>query len=255
MAVTQLSEFSVFNASKENRQPHIQRHMARGKLSIHNGAISAAANQSAPTRQFRALLLRMTLILCGVCCITCPGQAATPTPIAPATSSPSLAATTPATGLNRDQAYAQAKALAEIGARLFRDPRFSGSGQMSCSTCHDPGNAFAPTNDRVVQLGGGDLHQPGLRAVPSLKYLQAVPQFSEHFFDSEDEADESVDNGPTGGLTWAGRAESKMDQARIPLFSSFEMGNRSTGDVAKAAQQGGYLDQLAKVLGPAAVKD
>ncbi|HVJ41528.1 MAG TPA: cytochrome c peroxidase [Dongiaceae bacterium] len=188
-------------------------------------------------------------------------QIAPPTP--PSITEPAAAATaaadTPATTqpvpLNRMQAYAQAKALAAIGARLFMDPHLSGSGQMACSSCHAPDNAFAQNNDRAVQLGGGDLHDAGLRAVPSLKYLQAVPQFSEHFFDSEDEADESVDNGPTGGLTWDGRADSKMDQARIPLLSSFEMGNRSADDVVDAADKGGYLVELAKILGPAATRD
>lgn len=160
----------------------------------------------------------------------------------------------PATTMDRGQAYAQAKALAAIGAQLFKDPHLSGSGKIACSSCHDPANAFAQNNDLPVQLGGGDLHQAGLRAVPSLKYLQSVPQFSEHFFDSEDEADESVDNGPTGGLTWDGRADSKMDQARIPLFSDFEMGNRGADEVVAAAQKDGYLDQLAEVLGPDAVR-
>src|SRR5262249_20554454 len=149
----------------------------------------------------------------------------------PATPSPGQSAPT----MDRHQAYAQAKALALIGAQLFKDPHLSGSGKIACSSCHDPANAFAQNNDLPVQFGGGDLHAPGLRAVPSLKYLQSVPQFSEHFFDSEDEADESVDNGPTGGLTWDGRADSKMDQARIPLFSTFEMGNRSADDVVAAA--------------------
>ncbi|HVJ35581.1 MAG TPA: cytochrome c peroxidase [Terriglobia bacterium] len=173
---------------------------------------------------------------------------------APTTTTDAGAAGRPA-ALSREQAYAQAKALTAIGARLFRDPHLSGSGQLACSSCHDPDNAFAQSNNRAVQLGGGDLHESGLRAVPSLKYLQAVPQFSEHFFDSEDEADESVDNGPTGGLTWDGRADSKMDQARIPLLSSFEMGNRSPDDVVDAAGKGGYLAELAKILGPAATKD
>ena len=54
---------------------------------------------------------------------------------------------------------------------------------MACATCHDPNHAFGPANALPVQLGGGDLRQPGLRAVPSLKYLQVVPQFTEHFFD------------------------------------------------------------------------
>ena len=72
-------------------------------------------------------------------------------------------------------------------------------------------------------MGGPYLDQPGFRAVPSLRYLQAVPQFTEHFFDSDDEADESVDNGPTGGLTWDGRVDRGREQARIlDLFGAVQ---------------------------------
>jgi cytochrome c peroxidase len=31
-----------------------------------------------------------------------------------------------------------------------------------------------------------------------------TPQFTEHYLDSDDAADDSVDNGPTGGFTWDG---------------------------------------------------
>jgi cytochrome c peroxidase len=48
--------------------------------------------------------------------------------------------------------------------------------------------------------GSKDMRQSGLRAVPSLRYLQATPAFTEHFRDSDDEGDASVDNIPTGGL-------------------------------------------------------
>ena len=51
---------------------------------------------------------------------------------------------------------------------------------MACATCHDPAHGFSPANDLAVQLGGKDMRQPGLRAVPSLTYLQAVPPFTEH---------------------------------------------------------------------------
>ena len=63
------------------------------------------------------------------------------------------------------------------------DPSLSGSGKVACSSCHDPAHAFGPANALPVQMGGGDLRQPGLRAVPSLTYLQAVPSFTEHFFE------------------------------------------------------------------------
>ena len=42
------------------------------------------------------------------------------------------------------------------------------------------------------------------------------------------EADESIDNGPTGGLTWDGRVDRGSDQARIPLLSPFENNVTST---------------------------
>ena len=65
--------------------------------------------------------------------------------------------------------------------------------------------AFGPPNALAVQLGGTGMRWPGLRAVPRSEYLQVVPQFTEHYFESEDEGDDSIDNGPTGGLTWDGR--------------------------------------------------
>ncbi|HEX3859400.1 MAG TPA: cytochrome-c peroxidase, partial [Pseudolabrys sp.] len=138
----------------------------------------------------------------------------------------------PANGLTRAEANARAVALEALGRKLFADPSLSASGQMACATCHDPQHAFGPPNALSVQLGGKDMKQPGLRAVPSLKYLQVTPQFTEHFFESDDEGDESVDNGPTGGLTWDGRVDRRRDQARVPLLSPFEMANSSVGDVA-----------------------
>ena len=45
------------------------------------------------------------------------------------------------------------------------------------------------------------------------------------YYESEDEGDDSVDNGPTGGLTWDGRVDRGRDQARMPLLSPLEMAN------------------------------
>ena len=112
---------------------------------------------------------------------------------------------------------------------------------MSCPTCHDPAHAFGPPNALDVQLGGKDMRQPGLRAVPSLKYLQGVPQFTEHYYESDDEGDASIDNGPTGGLTWDGRVDRRRDQARVPLLSPFEMANESASELAAAQFAAGGL--------------
>jgi cytochrome c peroxidase len=42
-------------------------------------------------------------------------------------------------------------ARAELGKKLFFDPRLSGSGQLSCASCHDPDLAFA--DGRTVSFG------------------------------------------------------------------------------------------------------
>ncbi|MCE2563477.1 methylamine utilization protein MauG [Komagataeibacter sp. FNDCF1] len=143
--------------------------------------------------------------------------------------------------LSRQQARARAAALDTLGRDLFHDPRLSASGRMACASCHADGHGFAQANGLSVQPGGH-------RAVPSLKYLQDAPQFTEHFHDSDEEADESIDNGPTGGLTWDGRADTAQAQARIPLLSPYEMANTSPADVVRHALAAGYgprLDALA----------
>jgi len=102
---------------------------------------------------------------------------------------------------------------------------------MSCASCHSPDHALGPPNGLAVQLGGKDPESARPSRLPSLKYLQAAPQFTEHFFESEDDGDESIDNGPTGGLTWDGRVDHGLDQARLPLLSPFEMANTNAADV------------------------
>jgi cytochrome c peroxidase len=151
--------------------------------------------------------------------------------------------------LSRADAVRMAAALTELGRALFFDPVLSGSGRMSCATCHVPGNGFAPDNDRPVQLGGKDLTQPGVRAVPALTYVQVTPQFTEHFFDSEEEGDESVDNGPTGGLMWDGRADRARDQARFPLLAPNEMANADAGAVVERVAASPHAAALKAIYG------
>jgi cytochrome c peroxidase len=127
-------------------------------------------------------------------------------------------------------------AMTDIGRALFFDASMSASAKVACATCHDPRHAFGPSNDSPVQHGGSDGRRFGLRAVPSLMYAQNIPPFTEHYFD--DEGDDSVDQGPAGGRTWDGRAQSAHDQARLPLFSPFEMANASADAVVTSAACG-----------------
>lgn len=151
--------------------------------------------------------------------------------------------------LSRAQAFARASALGALGEKMFFDPALSAAGSFACATCHDPGHGFGPANDRAVQLGGKDGRRPGMRAAPSLKYLQAIPPFTEHFHESEDDGDASVDNGPTGGLTWDGRADRGRDQARIPLFSPFEMASQGSAELAARVRRAPYASELRSLIG------
>ena len=140
-----------------------------------------------------------------------------------------------------------AAAMAAVGRALFYDVSLSASGKMACATCHDPRHAFGPPNELPVQRGGSDGRHYGVRAVPSLMYLQKLPPFTEHYFD--DDGDDSIDQGPAGGRTWDGRSESAHDQARLPLFSPFEMANDSVDAVIAKVRRAGYAAQFRETFG------
>jgi cytochrome c peroxidase len=145
-----------------------------------------------------------------------------------------------------------ATALSALGRQLFADPSLSASGKIACATCHDPKHDFGPANDLPVQRGGADGRRSGVRAVPSLKYTHNVPPFTEHFVD--DDGDDSVDQGPAGGRTWDGRSQSFHEQARLPLFSPFEMANTDVAAVL-ARVQAGYAAQFRDLFGEKIFED
>jgi cytochrome c peroxidase len=140
-----------------------------------------------------------------------------------------------------------AAAMTDIGRALFFDQSLSASGKMACASCHDPARAFGPPNDSPVQRGGRDGRRLGVRAVPSLTYTQNIPPFTEHYFD--DEGDDGIDQGPAGGRTWDGRAQSAHDQARLPLLSPFEMANTSADAVVASVRRASYATQFRATFG------
>jgi cytochrome c peroxidase len=169
------------------------------------------------------------------------------TPASASAAAPGNAA--PPLTYDRATARQRVAALREVGREMFLDPGLSASGLQSCASCHSPANHFGPPNDLAVQLGGKDMKQGGMRAAPSLEYLQSTPSFVEHFHDSEEEGDESVDAGPTGGLTWDGRVDRGREQARIPLFNPEEMANASPADVIAHVRGAPYAGQLRNLYG------
>ena len=87
----------------------------------------------------------------------------------------------------------------------------------------------------------------GLRAVPSLRYLQTVPQFTEHFYDEATDGSNYV--GPTGGHGWDGRADTTHEQAKLPLMSKFEMANTDLAGVVAKVADGPLADKFKAVFG------
>lgn len=174
---------------------------------------------------------------------------------------PTTASTnTPTKSSDQDDVYAMQskiqpdfKKMQALGKQIFFDPALSASGKMSCASCHSPQSAFGPPNGRSVQLGGADMTEMGTRAVPSLRYQQNVPAFSEHHFDED--FDESVDQGAVGGHDWDGRAATTHAQSAMPLLSKYEMANRSQAEVVRKLRLAPYAAQFKDTFGKDALDD
>jgi cytochrome c peroxidase len=154
--------------------------------------------------------------------------------------------------LTRDAAATRARDLVDLGRALFNDRTLSASGRLACATCHNPARAFASPRGAPVEYGGADGRQPGHRAVPSLMYLQTAPPFTEHFVDSENGG---ADNGPTGGLTWDGRVDRLRDQAKLPLFSPYEMANATPADLMVRVHRSHEAAPLVRLFGAPVLTD
>ena len=102
--------------------------------------------------------------------------------------------------------------------------------------------------------GGPTLTRPGLRAVPSLMYLERQPNFSIGPENPEDEAVPVVQAGstlvPQGGLFWDGRADTLQNQAEAPLLDPNEMDGGSIAIVAQKLRHASYAPGFGRLFGP-----
>jgi cytochrome c peroxidase len=164
--------------------------------------------------------------------------------------------------------------MARLGQKMFFDPSLSGSGKMSCASCHDPGHAYAPANSLAAQLGGSELRLQGIRAVPSLTYLERTPRFMVRLdtaFDPDDrklpKAARPISNTrtgpvdslnalqaeqvvPEGGMDWDGRAAILADQASGPFLDPREMANKDGLTLLAKLKAASYADEVIAVFGP-----
>ena len=193
---------------------------------------------------------------------------------------PGEKATTPveqAAAARLDAPAVPLSAMARLGRKMFFDPSLSGSGKMSCSSCHDPGHAYAPANSLAAQLGGSELRLQGVRAVPTLTYLERTPRFRVRLdtgFDPDErrlpkaarltstppnnktgpadslnvllQAGSAV---PEGGMDWDGRAATLADQPSGPLLDPREMANQDGAELLAKLKAAPYAGEFAAVFG------
>lgn len=198
----------------------------------------------------RLILLFAAILIVGVCESSSPQFAETREG-----KSSSMSAVEQAAAARLNAPVIPLSRVARLGQKMFFDPTLSGSGKMSCASCHDPGHAYAPANSLAAQLGGSELRLQGVRAVPSLTYLERTPQFRIRL-DTTVDADEhrlpkaarSVSSPlpntrsrtadslnaleteqvvPEGGMDWDGRAATLADQAVGPFLDPREMANKN----------------------------
>ena len=136
---------------------------------------------------------------------------------------------------------------AALGKEIFFDKSLSASGQQACSSCHDPAHAYGPPNGLAVQLGGADMHHPGTRAVPSLRYMMFTPKFTRHY--AVPSPDGVEDEGPTGGFAHDGVVDSLHEQALIPLLNVNEMANPDTKSIGEKLRRAAYAKRFAEIYG------
>lgn len=123
-----------------------------------------------------------------------------------------------------DNSYSDTKA--ELGKKLFFDPRLSGSRQISCANCHDPDLAFA--DGRTASFG----HErtPLKRNAPTV-----------------------LNSGFSRSLFWDGRANSLEQQAMEVVNNADEM--HSSVEIVRdnLAKISGYSNDFAVVFGSSEV--
>ena len=167
-------------------------------------------------------------------------------------------------------------AMAELGRAVFFDRGLSASGRLACASCHSPADHYGPPGDAPTVTGGPHLADSGIRAVPSLMYLERQPNFSIGPDNDEIEtvnlarlaalglamprARKTAGDGaaaaelvPQGGLFWDGRADTLQAQALGPLLSPTEMAGGSIPAVAARLRHAPYAARFVALFGAAVV--
>jgi len=110
---------------------------------------------------------------------------------------------------------------ANLGQRLFFEPRLSRNGEVSCATCHLPERGFTDGRQRGVGLSEGVRNTQGLLDIADLPWF-----------------------------TWDGRADSLWSQALHPFEDSREMGMPRAELIERVRSIDELRREYEKVFGP-----
>jgi cytochrome c peroxidase len=111
-------------------------------------------------------------------------------------------------------------AIADLGRKLYFDPRLSKTGTVSCNTCH-PLDKYGATQTNVST---GILGHKGVRNAPTT--YNAAGHFAQF---------------------WDGRSPSVEAQAVMPIENKDEMG-MTAADVVEAVNKAGYREEFARAF-------
>jgi cytochrome c peroxidase len=127
--------------------------------------------------------------------------------------------------------------LESIGRLLFFDTQLSEPAGQSCSSCHNPQNAYADKG-RITSLGA-QKELTGARNAPSLSYSSFTPKWH---FNQQDET-------WIGGFFHDGRALTLQQQALMPMFDPLEMAIPSELALVERVQARPYSQLIETVFG------
>jgi len=116
-----------------------------------------------------------------------------------------------------DDPYSEAKA--KLGRMLFFDPILSGSRNVSCASCHNPGLAWADSRKLAAGAGQMELHTPTL-----------------------------IDVAWVPVLGWDGKYRSLESVAFGPLLAPLNMNNTETEIVSRLTGIPGYVQAFAEAF-------
>ena len=117
--------------------------------------------------------------------------------------------------------YADNPQAADLGERIFFDPRFSGNGKLSCASCHQPERFFTDGLPRGIGM------QSTLRNTPTLQGAA----FQSWFY-------------------WDGRRDSLWSQALVPFEAAEEMGSDRLAVIRKLGKNPEYRRLYESVFNP-----